>query len=332
MTLRLLPCACLALSALIAAPSDADDLPCRDISFTPHVAGVPDASLWASVCLPQSHGDGVPVQLLLHGGAYDHRYWDWPYRPERYSYVRAAIGRGYVTVNLDRLGYGASTRPDGRHLTFEQGAEAVIGVIAAIEDGALGLLPGPIILNGHSMGGIVAEHVAGRHPGIAALIVSGLANTPDDVDGDDQDGGPPPGDDPPFLPATSDPRFASAPWAEGYMTTAPGARIRLFHADGTIDPAMEELEEAHKDTLSRAELAAVMTDGSDRPPFAGPALYVLGRFDAIACQGQDCRERFAGTERHLIIDGAGHSLNLSLAAPAFFDATLDWLTDRGLAP
>lgn len=335
MSIRLLAfcAASILFGAAAFAQSGAADLQCRDVMFTPSVASVDDAQLHATVCSSRPLADGLPVQILLHGGAYDHRYWDWPHDPERYSYVLAAVRRGYVTVNLDRLGYGASTRPDGRRLTFEMGAEAVIGVILALEDGDLGMQPGPIILNGHSMGGIVAEHVAARHEGIAALIVSGLPNIPaGHHDDDDRQGGPPRGDGPPFVPAVSDPRFATEPWAEGYMTTAPGVRTRLFHAEGMVDPEIAELEEAWKDTLSQAELTSVMSGGSHRPAFTGPALYVLGRHDAIACQGQDCAARFAGTDWHLIVDGAGHSLNLSLAAPTFFDATFDWLQAQGLAP
>ena len=332
----LIGAAVLAPCSMTFAQASETEMTCRDVRFTPDVVGVANAELHAEVCSSRPLVDGMPVQILLHGGAYDNRYWNLPYQPERYSYVLAATREGYVTVNLDRLGYGNSSRPDGRSLTFEQGAEAVLGVVTAIENGTIGFRPGAIILNGHSMGGIVAEHVAGRHERIAALIVSGLANTPqdqaDDSDEDDQNGGPPQGEGPPFIPATADPRFSAEPWADGYMTTAPGVRTRLFHAEGTIEPRMVELEEELTGTLSSAELSSVMSGGSDRPAFSGPTLYVLGRYDAIACQGQDCNDRFAGNDWHLIIDGAGHSLNLSLAAPVFFDATFAWLAENNLAP
>src|SRR5256885_6393086 len=51
------------------------------------------------------------VQLLLSGLTYDHNYWNWPQRPQRYSYVRVAVDAGYATFNIDRLGVGLSDHP-----------------------------------------------------------------------------------------------------------------------------------------------------------------------------------------------------------------------------
>lgn len=315
---------------LLAGPSLADGEHCEDMFFDIAFDGAP-ATIFAKVCGRDPDVDAQPIQILLHGGAYDHRYWDAPYRPEVYSYVRAATARGYVTVNLDRLGYGQSTRPDGRELTFEKGAKAVVAVIDQIEAGALGTGPGAIVLNGHSMGGIVAEIVAGADHRVDALIVSGLANTPDEGAADDDEGGPPAGPNP-FIPASSDPRFASAGWAGGYMTTAPGARPHIFHAPGTTEDAIAGVEDDLTDTIAMAELRSVMSGGTPSEPFDSPSLYVLGQYDVIACGGEDCTQRFSGTDWHTVIEGAGHSINLSTVAPEFFALTFNWLETQGLAP
>ncbi len=116
------------------------------------------------------------------------------------------------------------------------------------------------------------------------------------------------------------------------MTTVPNLRPMIFHAPGTIEAPLAALEEELRDTIANAELRAVMSGGTDRPAFSGPSVYYLGQFDRIACEGQDCAERFAGTDWHIIVPNAGHSLNLSRAAPAFFEATFDWLDANGLAP
>ncbi len=42
------------------------------------------------------------IQILVNGATYDHHYWDFPYRPSQYSYVRAATATGYATLNMDR--------------------------------------------------------------------------------------------------------------------------------------------------------------------------------------------------------------------------------------
>ena len=48
------------------------------------------------------------VQLLVHGATYDHSYWDFPYQPGTYSYVKAMAKAGYATFIFDRIGNGES--------------------------------------------------------------------------------------------------------------------------------------------------------------------------------------------------------------------------------
>lgn len=320
---------------ILGTVADAKDVhaDCAPRVFEVELAQSDPVSLAAEICWPDAATEKPVVQVLLHGGAYDRRYWDPPAGNARYSYRAAANARGYVTVNLDRLGYGKSTRPDGSHLTFDLGAEAVGEVLEQIATGGLGRDVGAIVLNGHSMGGIVGEIVAGSSAHVAALVVSGLANSADHTgpDSEDVDDGPPAGINP-FIPASQDARFTGEAWADHYMTTAPGVRPMIFHADGTFEDQIPGLEEELRDTIAVAELRAVMSGRQARPDFAGPSVYFLGQHDAIACEGQDCGERFAGTDRHVIVPGAGHSINLSLAAPAFFDLTFAWLEAQGLAP
>jgi hypothetical protein len=87
-----------------------------------------------------------------------------------------------------------------------------------------------------------------------------------------------------------------------------------------------------RDTIANAEIRSVMSGGTDRPDFTGPSVHFLGQYDVIACEGQDCFERFAGTDYHVVVPDAGHSLNLSLQASTFFDLTFDWLAANELAP
>lgn len=284
---------------------------------------VPSASLFVEVC--GDPVDGAAVQVLLHGGAYDHRYWDWPHA----SFVEAANDEGYVTLNVDRLGYGFSTRPDGRTLTFALGALAIHQLVEQVSSGSFGFKPGTIILNGHSMGGIIAELVAAQSNDVDAIVISGLANSDDTVQEEESDDGPP--IQQMFTLAAKDPRFSNLPFADTYLTTAPTSRVTLFHGRGAIQPSSARMEEVYKHTLSLAEIAGVQS-GVNRPPFVGKALYVLGQYDVIACQGKDCHERFSGSNRHAILDSAGHSLNTSAKAEEFYALTFRWLSENGLAP
>lgn len=303
-------------------------LPCIEKVFDVNLDAIGEAEIYTEICGLVEGTQSKPVQILLHGGSYDHRYWDSPFKPETYSYVQAAVEEGYVTVNLDRLGYGQSTRPNGLKLGFELGASAVSDVVDQIDAGALGVPISSIILNGHSMGGIVAEIVAGTNSNVDALIVSGLANSPEGQD-EEEDGGPPPGGNP-FILAKRDAKFKGLKRSFFYMTTAPDVRTRIFHAPETFEPEIARVEEDLRETLSVNELKSVMFGDEDGTKFTGPTVYFLGQFDLIACGEQDCSEKFEDGAEHEIIYGSGHSINFSLVATTFYQRSFDWLAYQGL--
>ncbi|MEU2030252.1 alpha/beta hydrolase [Nocardia amamiensis] len=302
---------------------------CEEHVFTVRVPAVSaaDQQIAGELCTSNGVQPDMPWQVLLHGGAYDRTYWDWPYRPDTYSYVRHAVRAGYATLNLDRLGYGRSSRPDGSMLDFDAGATAVHGVIEQVRMGLLGAEPRAVILNGHSMGGLVATRAA-RLGGVDAVIVSGIPPRPSGGDRDDKRYR--------FHPATADPKFADRPWAAGYLTTRPGTRAEAFLYPGVYDPAILQVEEEHKDTLASAELQSVRPRTGERPTGAHPAApevptaYVLGRHDSIACADADCTTDPNSVAADYVVPDSGHSINVSHGAPLFCQWTFDWLTGLGL--
>src|SRR5436309_15792146 len=60
---------------------------------------------------------GRVLHVLISGATYGSVAWDFPYQPERYSYVRALTRAGVATLNVDRLGIGASSHPDSSAVT-----------------------------------------------------------------------------------------------------------------------------------------------------------------------------------------------------------------------
>jgi Lysophospholipase len=318
--------------------------------------------VYGELCARGEVTEDTPVQVLLHGGAYDHSYWDWPYKPEKYSYVRHATQAGFATLNLDRLGYGRSDRPDPERLGFEAGAEVVHQVVRYLRDGALGPRFRTVVLNGHSMGGLVAERAA-AHGGVDAVIISGIG--PDvggDAEDEEDEAGGPAGEGPggasgqgdpyyPFHPATQDPKFADASWAKGYYTTRPGTRPAIFLAEGTYEQPVAGYEESLKDTLTAAELRAVRggPDDEDDPGERGerggsrreatesaaprvPTLYALGRKDLIACaRTRDCAAIPGMRDAAYLVPRSGHSINVSKGAPDFFRHTISWLAGQGIS-
>ena len=67
--------------------------------------------------------EGKIIQVLVTGTGYGPSYWDSPFEPERYSYVRAATAAGFATFNFARLGLGESERPFGLLLSADVHAD-----------------------------------------------------------------------------------------------------------------------------------------------------------------------------------------------------------------
>ncbi len=295
--------------------------PCRGYEFT--VAMTEDSpaehQVYGELCTRGRVTSRTPLQILLHGGTYDHAYWDWPFQPRRYSYVEQATRQGFATLNLDRLGYGRSDHPDPNGLDF-----AVHGYVTHQIVRLMDARFRTIVLNGHSMGGITAEHAAARG-GVDAVIISGLAADR----GTDRSETKRP--EPTFHPAEQDPQFADAGLPPGYLTSIPGTRAGMFLDGGEYDPAIVPYEEKLKDTVAMAELRAVQGPPERRAATTVPTLYVLGRFDLIACGDTgDCRTDPAASTTDRIIDGAGHSLNTGTHAGTFYRATFSWLARLGI--
>jgi pimeloyl-ACP methyl ester carboxylesterase len=310
---------------------------CREYRFPVRI-GTANHAVYGELCGRGRLTSRTPVQVLLHGGTYDHSYWDWPFQPRRYSYVDHATRAGYATLNIDRLGYGRSSRPDPTSLDFAVGGDAVHQVVKHLRRGGIGPRFTTIVLNGHSMGGLVAEHTA-AHGDVDAVIISGIPAERPTGDRVLQDGRP--DDLYPFYPAEQDPKFAAQSWAPGYLTTRPGTRTKAFLYEGTYDPAILPVEETLKDTLTIAELRTVRPPTDREPDEADttvnstasvPTAYALGRHDIIACETADCATDPAGSGADHIAADSGHSINTSIGAPRFYRWTFGWLARNGIRP
>ena len=117
-----------------------------------------------------------PVQILINGGTYNHAYWDWPYDPERYSYVRYATERGFTTLNIDRLGYGLSDHPNASTLNFNVAGYVTHQLVEYLRQGALGPRFTTIVLNGYSMGGLTADVEAATYNDVNAVITHAVGH------------------------------------------------------------------------------------------------------------------------------------------------------------
>ncbi|ROT35239.1 alpha/beta-hydrolase [Sodiomyces alkalinus F11] len=113
------------------------------------------------------------LQLLLHGATFSKIMWDFPYKPETYSWTRFMTNAGYTTLAVDFIGVGNSSKPDGlfevHTETFVQTIHNFIQTIRA--EGFMGRTYDKIAMAGFSVGSIVANSIADRYPDDADIIV-----------------------------------------------------------------------------------------------------------------------------------------------------------------
>lgn len=296
--------------------------------------------IFARMCSKSGFTDR-PVQLLLHGGTYNHTYWDWPYQPENYNYVKYATDAGYVTLDVDRLGYGYSDRPlVDADIDFESNAWVAHQVVQYLRAGGLGAKFEQVALVGHSLGSGTAFTEAGRYRDVDALVVSGGIHNVNYVKLFGQAG---------FYPASLDPKFTGqVGLAHTYLTTVPGARCRTFYHAPDVDPKVCEVDEQYKDTFTGGEtvgLPIVFTRPTPSNQVTAPVLLALGRHDKFTCfkpnilepdcaapgsNAYDEAEYFPEAKSYelYIQPRSGHNNNLHLGAKEWFAKANSWIDEQ----
>lgn len=284
-----------------------------------------------------SHGPmvGRTVQVLLHGGSYDHNYWDWPYQPETYSYVKRATEAGFVTLDIDRLGYGLSDHPNPSvGVTFASNGWVAHQIVEHLRNGALGDRFHRVMLVGHSMGGLTTRIAAG-YGNVDGVVISGfthLFNYPGAF-----------GVIASFYPADLDPKFSGQlPIGSLYTTTRPGTRCyNGFYLSGAYDPAICAIDERLKATVTAGEWRTVGIDGADpnhARKITAHVLVTLGSNDVAMCittcfddptvRYEDTMYPNAASYERYVQPASGHDQNLHRTAPQVFDKLIAWSLDK----
>ena len=308
---------------------------CNSISLPVAISslGPKEYTVRGQLCTPGGTAKPDTVQVLVPGATYSDIYWNFPYDPAQYSYVRAMVGAGYATLAFDPVGFGQSSHPLSALVTIETDAYVTHQVIQAARNGTFGPTFSHVILVGHSMGTAVAWREAAAYHDINAMIASGNSHHQSLVTTLKT----------PLItyPAFMDPRFSGLHLDPGYFTTRPGARIDVFYNSADASRAVVSEDEKTKDVVSLTFLATYFAEDVDLDTsrIHVPVLIANGQKDALMCTGlgaDDCsnsttllrsEELFYSPSACLqsyVLPNAGHDLNLSMNAPSFFQVAERW--------
>lgn len=269
---------------------------------------------------------------MVPGGTYDHRYWDFPYQNERYSYLKYAAERGYSGLAIDPIGTGQSSHPLSALLNLDVNAYTVHQIVQKLRSGTIeGRQFDKVMLVGHSYGSFTSWVEAAKYKDVDAVLDTGALHGINPVGAAQIAANL-------SQPAALDPRFRG--YDLGYLTTWPGTRGGFFYNAMNADPQVIATDEATKAPFAATELATFPT-----PIVLGttsqidvPVLVVAGQKDVIFCglTADDCSTsasllqseapHFAPEAclRAYSLPEAGHDVNLHLNGRDWFAVGIAW--------
>ncbi|KAK0732082.1 Alpha/Beta hydrolase protein [Lasiosphaeris hirsuta] len=292
----------------------------------------------ATFCKPKvlPAGRKNTVLLATHGLAFDRSYWDPALDKVKYSFVDAAVGRGYSVFYYDRLGVGKSSPVSGYVAQLFNQVAILTEITKRVKAGKyVGGKPDKVVLIGHSFGSTISLNTAVDNAGLAdGLVLTGFSFNSTFLNAIG------------FVEAVA-PRIAAAKqpskWAgldTGYLTSADiYSSVTSFFKAPDYSQAVAKYADATRTPFAITEL--ITTGLISRPPyaFAGPVLLITGQYDFIFCTS-DCDGALetpaaqifgkATPFKAVSYPGAGHGLNLHLNAAGSFKQILDFVVLSGL--
>lgn len=214
------------------------------------------------------------LQVVVHGGNYDHKYWDIDDLHGRdYSYARYMTDRGYAVLAIDQIGTGASSRPDGDWLTIDDTARALHQVVASMRShhNPTHHAYRKIALVGHSAGSLTSIYTTGTYHDADALVTTGWLHSPF----------PLPFDPSTVLSALTRPYIAAGTFPEPFLAAT-------FYHLPTTDPDMIHYDYTHlQATIARRQFLDLLGTAlnpvlSRSTSVTEPVLAQLGDYDKMA--------------------------------------------------
>jgi pimeloyl-ACP methyl ester carboxylesterase len=268
-----------------------------------------------------------PTMLLVMGLGSQMIHW-----PD--DFCAALARRGYQVVRFDNRDMGKSTWFDGGDTP---GARAAIGggdvavpyVLADMADDAVGLLDHLGVDRAHvcgvSMGGMIAQTIAIRHPRRVASLTSVMSTT------GDPDVGTPTSEAMSALmapPAATREAYQDAVVHHAHVWGSPG----LFDAERLRETAGRAWDRGYHPEGTARQLVAVVSSGSRSADLAGlsvPTLVIHGTADTLVQpSGGERTAEVIPDAKLLVVEGMGHDLPPALW-PQMIDAVAGHAAEHG---
>lgn len=265
----------------------------------------------------------TPLQVVVHGATYDHRYWDAPeINGEDYSYADYMVDQGYAVLAIDQLGAGESDQPYGYFLTLDETASGLHQVLASLRGrgNPTGVAYEQIALVGHSNGALTAIYEESVYGSADALVTLGWGHTATELGLDEAWLGSLLAN--PYVPETAFPEALRAP---------------LFYYAPMADPDMITYDaENLASTMSAGQLYDLLVamtwrtvDGA--ADVTGPVYVQLGDCDPVAPGAYSGLEASfwasASSVDVEVVSDMGHDSNLHLNREQSWEGVVSWLDD-----
>lgn len=159
-TKRILFCVCVLMFGVVDG-ARADHSTPRTVSFQ-----LSDGNVMAGYVYGES--TRKPLVIMVHGASDSHTVFDFA---PGYTAARDLAKKGFGVLTVDRVGYGASSHPNGDTLTFATQAAQLHDVITQVRGGALGFTPDEIVTLGPSVGADIVMTEAGTYHDVDGVVV-----------------------------------------------------------------------------------------------------------------------------------------------------------------
>ncbi|KAL0260384.1 hypothetical protein SLS55_004070 [Diplodia seriata] len=301
-------------------------------------------------CEPEAQvaGRSDSVQLLVHGIGNDRHYWTGGVdEVERYSWIAHASQQGYPVLAIDRLGAGASDRPDPVAVVQKPvHVEIVHQVAQALRAGSVAGIDrafARVAYVGHSFGSLIGNTLAARYPDdVDAVLLTGYTSEiKQAIPGFLVTSGGAPA-------ALVDPaRFAALLPKPGYqlMSFESGVRGLVFtNTPSEWDAAVVKSEYRNRQTFTLGEAVSTVFVNDVADDYTKPVLVLTGHKDQFFCAlalpllgegdctgyGEKTARLFPNADyRFQEIANTGHALNFHYSSNETFAAAHDFLESAG---